>query len=124
MPTSSPCASSCPVRRAARSPSRWAIFAPGIAGGLAAWLGFTLPSALAMVAFAYGVGQMGDISHVAWLHGLKIVAVAVVAQAVRAMAQSLCPDRTRAALAIAAAALMLAFPTAGGQIGVLVAGRR
>ncbi len=97
-------------------------FRAGYAGGLAAWLGFTLPSALAMVAFAYGVGQMGDLSHVAWLHGLKIVAVAVVAQAVRAMAQSLCPDRTRAALAIAAAALMLAFPTAGGQIGVLVAG--
>ena len=97
-------------------------FRAGYAGGLAAWLGFTLPSAVAMVAFAYGVGQMGDLSHVAWLHGLKIVAVAVVAQAVRAMAQNLCPDRIRAALALAAAALMLAFPTAGGQIGVLVAG--
>ena len=97
-------------------------FRAGYAGGLAAWLGFTLPSAVAMVAFAYGVGQMGDLSHVAWLHGLKIVAVAVVAQAVRAMAQRLCPDRIRAALALAAAALMLAFPTAGGQIGVLVAG--
>jgi chromate transporter len=97
-------------------------FRAGYAGGLAAWLGFTLPSALAMVAFAFGVGQMGDLSHVAWLHGLKIVAVAVVAQAVRSMAQSLCPDRTRAALALTAAALMLAFPTAGGQIGVLVAG--
>jgi chromate transporter len=97
-------------------------FRAGYAGGLAAWLGFTLPSALAMVAFAYGVGQMGDLSHVAWLHGLKVVAVAVVAQAVRAMAQSLCPDRIRAALALAAAALMLAFPTTGGQIGVLVAG--
>ena len=85
-------------------------FRAGYAGGLAAWLGFTLPSAVAMVAFAYGVGQMGDLSHVAWLHGLKIVAVAVVAQAVRAMAQNLCPDRIRAALALAAAALMLAFP--------------
>jgi chromate transporter len=75
-----------------------------------------------MVAFAYGVGKMADISHLAWLHGLKIVAVAVVAQAVQAMAQSLCPDWPRAALAIAAAALMLAFPTTGGQIGLLIAG--
>ncbi len=101
-------------------------FHAGSAGGLAAWLGFTLPSALAMVAFAYGVGQMGDPSQeaspVAWLHGLMIVAVAVVAQAVRAMAQSLCPDRTRTALALATAALMLSFPTTGGQIGLLAAG--
>jgi chromate transporter len=96
-------------------------FRAGFAGGLAAWLGFTLPSALAMVAFAYGVGKMGDISHLAWLHGLKIVAVAVVAQAVRAMAQSLCPDPPRAALALAAATLMLAFRTTGEQIGVLLA---
>jgi chromate transporter len=97
-------------------------FRAGFAGGLAAWLGFTLPSALAMVAFAYGVGKMGEIAHLAWLHGLKIVAVAVVAEAVRSMAQSLCPDLPRAALAIAAAALMLAFPTTGSQIGLLVAG--
>jgi len=97
-------------------------FRAGFAGGLAAWLGFALPSALAMVAFAYGVGELGDISRLAWLHGLMIVAVAVVAQAVRAMAQRLCPDRTRAALALATAALMLAFPTTGGQIGVLLLG--
>ena len=60
----------------------------GLGGGLAAWLGFTLPSALALIAFAYGVESLGDLSHVAWLHGLKIVAVAVVAQAVWGMAKT------------------------------------
>ena len=51
----------------------------GFPGGLTAWAGFTLPSALALILFAYGLGRIGDISHLAWLHGLKIVAVAVVA---------------------------------------------
>jgi chromate transporter len=97
-------------------------FRAGWAGGLAAWLGFTLPSALALVAFAYGVDRLGDIAHVPWLHGLKIVAVAVVAQAVWAMAQSLCPDRARATIAVAAAVLILAFPSTAGQLGVLAAG--
>ncbi len=54
----------------------------GLAGAVAAWLGFTLPSAIAMIGFAYGVGRWGDPGHTSWLHGLKIVAVAVVAQAV------------------------------------------
>ena len=94
----------------------------GLPGALAAWLGFTMPSALALIAFAYGVGAMGDISRVPWLHGLKIVAVAVVAQAVWRMAQSLCPDRERASLAIAAALLALAVPSAAGQIGAIAAG--
>jgi chromate transporter len=96
-------------------------FRAGWAGGLAAWLGFTLPSALALVAFAYGVEQMGDLARAPWLHGLKIVAVAVVAQAVWAMAQSLCPDRIRATIAVSAAVLALALPSTAGQIGVLVA---
>jgi chromate transporter len=77
----------------------------GFAGGLAAWVGFTMPSALALIAFAYGVGRLGDLSHVAWLHGLKIVAVAVVAQAVWGMARNLCPDRERATIAVAATLL-------------------
>ncbi len=94
----------------------------GIIGGLAAWLGFTLPSAIALICFGYGVANLGDIGHVAWLHGLKIVAVAVVAQAVWGMARNLCPDRERATLAIAAAVLVLAIPSAGGQIGAIVAG--
>jgi chromate transporter len=94
----------------------------GFVGGLAAWVGFTMPSALALIAFAYGVGRLGDLSHVAWLHGLKIVAVAVVAQAVWGMARNLCPDRERATIAVAAALLTLAVPSASGQIGAIVAG--
>lgn len=54
----------------------------GIPGALAAWLGFTLPSALALIAFGYGVAAVGDLAGGSWLNGLKIVAVAVVAQAV------------------------------------------
>ena len=94
----------------------------GLAGGLAAWIGFTMPSALAMIGFAYGVGRLGDLSQVAWLHGLKVVAVAVVAQAVWGMARNLCPDRDRATIAVAATLLTLAVPTASGQIGAIAAG--
>lgn len=94
----------------------------GLPGALAAWLGFTLPSALALILFAYGVGRLGDLSHVPWLHGLAIVAVAVVAQAVWGMARTLCPDRERATLAITAALVTLAIPSAAGQIGAILAG--
>jgi len=94
----------------------------GLAGGLAAWVGFTMPSAFALIAFAYGVGQLGNLSHVAWLHGLKIVAVAVVAQAVWGMARNLCPDRERATLAVGATLLTLAIPSASGQLGAIGAG--
>jgi chromate transporter len=94
----------------------------GPAGALAAWLGFTLPSAAAMIAFAYGLGRFGDLAAAPWLHGLKIVAVAVVAQAVWAMARSLAPDRPRATLAVAAAALTLAVPSTLGQVGAIVLG--
>src|SRR6266700_8271521 len=75
------------------------IFRAGLLGGLAAWLGFTLPSALALVAFAYGLQALGG-TDAGWLHGLKIVAVAVVAQAVWGMAQTLTPDRQRATMAV------------------------
>ena len=94
----------------------------GPAGMLAAWLGFTLPSALAMLLFAYGVEALGDVSNAAWLKGLKLVAVAVVAQAVWGMARSLAPDRPRATLAVAAALVTLAVPSALGQIGAIVLG--
>ena len=94
----------------------------GLGGGFAAWLGFTMPSAFALIAFAYGVESLGDLSHVAWLHGLKIVAVAVVAQAVWGMAKNLCPDRERASIAVAATLLTLAVPSAAGQIGAIVIG--
>jgi chromate transporter len=92
----------------------------GLLGALAAWFGFTLPSALAMIAFGYGVAGFGG-GHQPWLHGLKIVAVAVVAQAVWAMARKLCPDRERASVAVGAALLALFLPSAAGQVGAIVA---
>jgi chromate transporter len=98
------------------------ILRAGLPGALAAWLGFSGPSAIAMIAFGYGVAQLGDIAQAPWLHGLKIVAVAVVAQAVWSMARTLCPDRLRATMAVAAALLVLALPNAVGQIGAIVLG--
>ena len=94
----------------------------GYPGALAAWAGFTLPSALALVLFAYGVNAFGDVLGSGWLHGLKVVAVAVVAQAVLAMMRSLAPERERATLAVVAAALVLAVPSAWGQIGAILLG--
>ncbi|HXG50114.1 MAG TPA: chromate efflux transporter [candidate division Zixibacteria bacterium] len=85
-------------------------------GGIAAWLGFTLPSALALTAFAYGVAALAQETDSGWLHGLKIVAVAVVAQAVWGMARSLCPDRERATIAVLAAIVALTWPGAAGQV--------
>jgi len=96
------------------------IFRAGLLGGLMAWLGFTLPSALALVAFAYGLHTLGG-TDAGWLHGLKVVAVAVVAQAVWGMAQSLTPDRLRVTLAVLAAMVMLAWPTALSLVLVIVA---
>lgn len=94
----------------------------GMKGAFAAWAAFTLPSALLMVLFAYGTGWIGAAAGTGWLRGVKVVAVAVVAQAVLTMARSLCPDRTRAAFAIAAAALTLLLPGWGAQIGVIAGG--
>ncbi|HEV2299947.1 MAG TPA: chromate efflux transporter [Stellaceae bacterium] len=98
------------------------ILRAGLPGGLAAWLGFTMPSAVAMILFAYGVAAFGDIAGAAWLHGLKIVAVAVVAQAVWGMARNLCPDRERATIAVAATVATLALPSSVGQIGAILLG--
>jgi chromate transporter len=95
----------------------------GLLGGVAAWTGFTLPSALALILFAFGVGAFADATYTGWLHGLKVVAVAVVAQAVWGMARSLCPDRVRATLAIVAAIVTLSWPSAFGQVlSIAVAG--
>ena len=74
----------------------------GWAGSLAAWCGFTLPSAFALIAFAYGIARYAALAQSGAVHGLKVVAVAVVAQAVWGMAKSLCPDRPRGGLAVAA----------------------
>jgi chromate transporter len=98
------------------------ILRAGLPGALAAWLGFTMPSAAAMILFGYGVTRFGDLSGAPWLHGLKIVAVAVVAQAVWGMARSLCPDKERASVAVGAAILALAVPSAAGQVGAIAAG--
>jgi len=94
----------------------------GLPGGFAAWVGFTMPSALALAAFANGVGQLGDIERAAWLHGLKIAAAAAVAQAIWRMGQNFCRGRERATIAVAAMLLTLALPSAAGQIGAIVAG--
>jgi chromate transporter len=94
----------------------------GHAGALMAWIGFTLPSAVALTLFAYGIGAFGDFAGSGWLHGLKIAAVVVVAQAVLGMMRSLAPDRERASIAVAAAVLAIAFPSAVGQIAAIVLG--
>lgn len=95
----------------------------GLWGGCAAWLGFTLPSAILLILFAYGAGSIAQSpAGAGLLHGLKLVAVAIVAQAVLGMARSLCPDRVRATIATVALIVMLIAPWSALQIGVIVAG--
>ena len=95
----------------------------GLPGAIAAWLGFTMPSALALIAFAFGIGALGGSAATGWLHGLKVVAVAVVAQAVWMMARTLCPDRGRATIAVLATIVTLAWASAAGQVlSIAVAG--
>ena len=94
----------------------------GYPGALAAWLGFTMPSAFAMVLFAYGISWLGDLAASGWLHGLKVAAVAVVAVAVLGMMRTLTPDRERATIAVAAAIAMLAVPSAFAQVLVILLG--
>ncbi|HEX6109711.1 MAG TPA: chromate transporter [Ktedonobacteraceae bacterium] len=91
----------------------------GILGGLAAWLGFTLPSAIALTLFAYATNVLHGAITSGWLHGLMVVAVAVVAQAVWGMARTLCPDRPRATIAILAAIVALAWPVGIGQVVII-----
>ena len=94
----------------------------GYLGALAAWSAFTLPSAIALVLFAFGIGALGDVAGSGWLQGLKVAAVAVVARAVLGMMQTLTPDRERATVAVAAAAVALAVSGTPGQIGAIVLG--
>lgn len=94
----------------------------GLPGGIAAALGFTLPSALLMIGFAYGVASLGNLATAGWLLGLKAAAVAVVAQAVRTMGRSLCPDWPRRVLALVAAGIVLWLPFAWSQMAVIAAG--
>lgn len=94
----------------------------GYLGGLAAWLGFTLPSAIALVLFAFGASALQGPAGNGLLHGLKLVAVAIVAQAVLGMARSLCPGKPRASIAMLTLILMMFFPGSLSQIGVIVLG--
>jgi chromate transporter len=94
----------------------------GYRGGLAAWTGFTLPSAIALVLFAYGAAELGGPVGIGLLHGLKLVAVAIVAQAVWGMARTLCPDRGRASIAVAAALIILFSASSVSQLAAILVG--
>jgi chromate transporter len=94
----------------------------GLPGGVAAWAGFTLPSAVALVLFAYGADMLSGAAGSGLIHGLKLVAVAIVAQAVWGMARTLCPDRERASIAVAAALIVLFDTSAAAQIAAIVLG--
>ncbi|OXL85927.1 ChrA protein [Paenibacillus sp. SSG-1] len=96
------------------------ILRAGLWGGVMAWLGFTLPSVIVLVLFALLL-QGFDIANAGWIHGLKIVAVAIVAQAVLGMGQKLTPDRSRMTIAVGAAALVLLWPTAYTQVLIIAA---
>lgn len=91
----------------------------GYAGALAAWAGFTLPSAVVLILFALGIASHGDAMPSGVLHGLKVVAVAVVAQAVWGMARNLCPDAPRITIMATATCFVLLLPSAWGQVGVI-----
>ena len=91
----------------------------GYGGALAAWLGFTLPSAIALILFANVLLHQGNLAP-GVLQGLKIVAVAVVAQAIWGMARSLCPDRPRVTIMAVAAVAVLLLASIWSQLLVLV----
>ena len=94
----------------------------GYFGALAAWTGFTLPSAIAIVLFAYGAGALIGPVGTGLLHGLKLVAVAIVAQAVWGMARTLCPDKERASIAVVAALIILFSTSSVAQILAIALG--
>ncbi len=93
----------------------------GMTGGVAAWLGFTLPSAVALTVLGL-VAATTDLAGAGWVHGLKIAAVAVVAQAVWVMAGTLAPDWPRRAVAVVAAAVALAWATPFAQVAIIASG--
>src|SRR3984957_4283640 len=94
----------------------------GYLGGLAAWTGFTLPSAILLVLFAYGAHALVGPAGAGLLHGLKLVAVAIVAQAVWGMARTLCPDRRRASIAAVTTVLALYSSSSISQISAILLG--
>jgi chromate transporter len=94
----------------------------GYLGGLAAWIAFTLPSAILLVLVAYGANALRGPLGAGLLHGLKLVAVAIVAQAVWGMARTLCPDRERASIAVIVAVIILFSSSSVAQIGSIALG--
>ncbi|GAB1489654.1 chromate efflux transporter [Opitutaceae bacterium] len=94
----------------------------GLPGAMIASLCFTLPSAFLLILFAYGVTAAGDLQAAGWLHGLKVAAVAVVAQAVWGMGRKLCPDAPRISLALLSAIAVISLPGALSQIGGIAIG--
>jgi chromate transporter len=94
----------------------------GLMGGLAAWFAFTMPSALILFAFAMGAAAFTGPVAKGFLHGLKLVAVAVVAQAIWGMSRTLTPDRARAGIALAAIAVVVVFAGSLGQIAAIILG--
>ena len=92
----------------------------GLPGGIAAWVGFTAPSAAALILFGSGVSAFDHLVVQGWLRGLKVVAAAVVAFALLGMARSLAPDARRATIAVAAAIAMLLWRTPLAQVLVIV----
>lgn len=94
----------------------------GLLGGLAAWLGFTLPSAVLLIAFAFGASAFNGPVADGLIHGLKLVAVAVVAQAVWGMARNLTPDRERASIAVVAVLLTILVGGSFGQVAAILFG--
>lgn len=94
----------------------------GWLGALAAFVAFTLPSALILLVFALTAASVSGPIGTGALHGLKIVAVAIVAQAVWGMARSLCPDRERATIAVVAVAMLAFLPGAVGMVGAIIMG--
>lgn len=91
----------------------------GIAGGIAAWVGFTLPSALIMIGIGMGVTRLGGFADAGWLQGLKLAAVAVVANALVGMARQLCPDPPRIAIAGLATLGASLLPNVTGQVAMI-----
>ena len=94
----------------------------GYSGALAAWFGFTMPSAIALVLFAHGAAALSGPIGAGLLHGLKLVAVSIVAHAVWGMARTLCPDWQRALIASAAVVVVLFIGSSAGQIVAIVLG--
>src|SRR6266478_172592 len=94
----------------------------GIPGAMSAWSAFTLPSAIIMLLAAYGIHWLSEEQGASWLHGLKVVAVAVVAQAVWSMATKLCTDRTRISFAFVAAVIILLTKSSWVQVLTIALG--